>query len=130
MEGLVFGGAYVWREICISKLARLTYIYIYSWKEFYGSNLQKGFTETRLEDADLCKTQPCQYFVYMDQGNPSRDLKYLKLCPDLSVQQCLVTLSMSNVRFPVFDYAVSISFRTKTSSRKNTILCKKETHIR
>ena len=23
-------------------------IYIYSWKEFYVSNLQKGFTETRL----------------------------------------------------------------------------------
>ena len=32
--------------------------------------------------------------------------------------------------FPVFDYAVSISFRTVSSSRKNTILCKKETHVR
>ena len=35
-------------KLCVSKLARLTYIYIYSWKEFYVSNLQKGFTETRL----------------------------------------------------------------------------------
>ena len=62
-------------KLCVSKLARLTYIYIYSWKEFYVSNLQKGFTETRLQDADLCKMQPCKYFVYMDQGNPSQDLK-------------------------------------------------------
>ena len=32
--------------------------------------------------------------------------------------------------FPVFDYAVSISFRTVSSLRKNTILCKKETRVR
>ena len=28
--------------------------------------MQKGFTESRLEDAGLSKTQPCKYFVYMD----------------------------------------------------------------
>ena len=39
----------------------------YSWKEIYVSNLQQVFTETRLEDIDLSKTQPCKYFVYMDQ---------------------------------------------------------------
>ena len=32
--------------------------------------------------------------------------------------------------FPVFDYAGSISFRTVSSLRKNTILCKKETRVR
>ena len=42
-------------------------------RKIYVSNLQKGFTETRLEDVDLCKTQPCKYFVYMDQGNPSQE---------------------------------------------------------
>ena len=30
-EGLIFGGAYVWREICVSKSIGLTY----SWKEIY-----------------------------------------------------------------------------------------------
>ena len=34
----------------------------------YVSSLLKGFTETRLEDVDLSKTQLCKYFVYMDQG--------------------------------------------------------------
>ena len=42
-----------------------------SWKEIYVSNLQKVFTETRLEDVDLTKTQPCKHFVYMERGNPS-----------------------------------------------------------
>ena len=30
----------------------------YRWKEIYVCNLHKGFTETRLEDVDLFKTQP------------------------------------------------------------------------
>ena len=42
-------------------------------RKIYVSNLQKGFTETRLEDIDLCKTQPWKHFVYMDQGNPSQE---------------------------------------------------------
>ena len=43
----------------------------YSWKEIYVSNLPKGVTETRLEDAyvDLSGTQRCKYFVYVDQEN-------------------------------------------------------------
>ena len=41
--------------------------------------------------------------------------------PWVNVKMCI---------FSVFDYAVSISFRTKSSSRKNTILCRKETHVR
>ena len=65
-------------------------LYIYSWKEFYVSNLQKGVTETRLEDADLCKMQPCKYFVYMDQGNPSQVQS--KLCK----QQLTATISDCN----------------------------------
>ena len=36
----------------------------YSWKEVYVTNLQQFFTETRLENVDLSKTQPCKYFVY------------------------------------------------------------------
>ena len=45
--------AYIRREICVSKSIGL----VYSWKEIYVSNLLKGFTETRLEDVDLAKTQ-------------------------------------------------------------------------
>lgn len=50
------------REICLSKSIRLAY----SGNEIYVSNLQKCFTETRLEDVDFSKTQPCKYFVYLD----------------------------------------------------------------
>ena len=39
------------------------------------SNLQDVFTETRLEDVDLTKTQKCKYFVYMERGNPSQELR-------------------------------------------------------
>ena len=57
-------------QICVSKSITLAY----SWKEIYVSNLQQQvFTETRLEDVDLSKTQPCKYFVYMDRGNPRQD---------------------------------------------------------
>ena len=44
-----------------------------SWKEIYVTNVQQVFSETRLEDVDLSKTQPCKYFVYVDRGNPSQD---------------------------------------------------------
>ena len=30
-------------------------------------------TETRIEDVDLSKTQPCKYFVYNERGNLSED---------------------------------------------------------
>ena len=43
-----------------------------SWKEVYVTNLQKVFTETRLEDVDLTKTQPWKPFVSMERGNPSQ----------------------------------------------------------
>ena len=61
--------AYTWREIYVSKSIGLAY----SWKEIFVSNLPKGVTETRLEDAyvDLSKTQPCKYFVCIDQENPA-----------------------------------------------------------
>ena len=39
------------------------------------SNFQNFFTETRLEDVDITKTQLCKYFVYMEQGNPSQELR-------------------------------------------------------
>ena len=68
-ERLVFGGTYIWREICASKSTGLAY----TWKEIYVSNLPKGFTEIRLEDVDLSKTHPCKYFFYMDRGNPSQN---------------------------------------------------------
>ena len=31
------------------------------------------FTETRLEDVDLSRPQPCKYFDDMDEGNPRQD---------------------------------------------------------
>ena len=59
-------GLYSEREIYVLKLIGLAY----SWKEIYVSNFQKGFTETRLEDKDLTKTQPWKkYFVYIERGN-------------------------------------------------------------
>ena len=65
LEGLIFGTAYIRRELCISKSARLilggkfvskSIGLGYSWKEIYLSNLQKVFTKTRLQDIDLSKT--------------------------------------------------------------------------
>ena len=53
------GGAYVRREICVSKSIGLAY----SWKDIYVSNLQKGFTETRLEDVYLFKTPPYKNYT-------------------------------------------------------------------
>ena len=57
MERLVFRGAYIRKENCVSKSAwAYTWKEIcvlksigvaYSWKEIYVSSLQKGFTETR-----------------------------------------------------------------------------------
>ena len=38
----------------------------------------ESFTETRLEDVDLTKTEPCKYFVYMKRGNPSQELRVRK----------------------------------------------------
>ena len=63
------GYAYTGRKTCVSKSIGLAY----SWKEIYVSNLQQFFTETRLENVDLSKTQPCKYFVCTDRGNPSQD---------------------------------------------------------
>ena len=58
MEGLIFGGAYIRKEICVSKSIEL------AWLEIYVSNFQNVFTEAPLEDGDLAKTHPCKYFVW------------------------------------------------------------------
>ena len=39
------------------------------------SNLQNVFTETGFEDVDLTKPQPCKYFVHMDRGSLSQELR-------------------------------------------------------
>ena len=62
-EVLIFGGAYIRREICVSKSIGLAC----SWKEICVRTLKQVFTETRLEDVVLSKTQPCKYFLYMDR---------------------------------------------------------------
>ena len=63
-EGLIFGrkfalqnrlGLYLEGNLRL-KIDRLAY----SWKEIYVSNLHEVFTETRREDVDLSKTQPCK----------------------------------------------------------------------
>ena len=56
MEWLVFGGAYLPREICITKLIGLAYI----WNKMYVNDLHKVFTETCHEDFDLSQTQRCK----------------------------------------------------------------------
>ena len=35
--------------------------------------MQEVFTETRVEDVDCTKTQPCMNFVYMERANPSQE---------------------------------------------------------
>ena len=72
LEGLIFGGKIAFQNrlgLCVSKSVGLAH----SWKEIYFSNLQNGFTESRLEDVDFSKTQQCKYFVYMDRGNPNQN---------------------------------------------------------
>ena len=67
-EGLIYteGNG---RDICVSKSIGLDY----SRKKIYVSNLHQGFTETRHGDQGLFKTQPCEYFGYMDRGNSSQE---------------------------------------------------------
>ena len=77
LEGLIYG-----RKIAFQNRLRLYWegnlsleikgANFLSWKEIYVSNLQKVFTETRLEDVDLSKTQPCKHFISMERGNPSQ----------------------------------------------------------
>ena len=53
-DGIIFGGGYVWREICVTKVARLILgreICVsksiglpYSWKEIYVSNFARSFS--------------------------------------------------------------------------------------
>ena len=99
LERLIYGGKIAFqnrlglhlREICVSKSIGPAY----SWKEIYVSNLQKGFTETRLGDVDVTKTQPCKYFVYMDRRNPKLSKPTVK--SELRKQQYkTVTLSDCN----------------------------------
>ena len=65
MKGLIFGGAYIRRKICVSKSIELAYI----WKEIYVSNLRLVFTETRLEDVDLSKklSHASSLFVWAEE---------------------------------------------------------------
>ena len=55
----------------VSKLTGLAY----SWREICVKNLLKVFTETRLEDQDIPKTQPWDIvdIVHMDRGNQSQE---------------------------------------------------------
>ena len=50
MEGLIFGGAYIQRGICLEENLRLKMDLDYILKEIYVSNLHKAFTETYRED--------------------------------------------------------------------------------
>ena len=60
MKRLIFEGASIRREICVSKSIEPAY----SWMEIYVNNFQKVFTEARVEDGDLSKTHPCKYLVW------------------------------------------------------------------
>ena len=74
-EGLILGGACIWRKVCISKSARLILGgklvsenrlgWLIVERKFMPVILQKVFTETSLEDVDLSKTQPFKYFVHI-----------------------------------------------------------------
>ena len=83
MKGLILEGACIWREVCVSKSAKLilrgkfVFENRLGWliveRKFMSVILQKVFTETSLEDIDHSKTQPFKYFVYMDRGNQSQE---------------------------------------------------------
>ena len=70
-DGLIFGGGYVWREICVTKLARLIpgvkrasqnrLGYLMVGRKFMSVILHEIFPETRSMDVDLPKTQPCKF---------------------------------------------------------------------
>ena len=69
-DGLIFGGGYVWREICVTKLARLILGvkcasqnrlgYLIVGRKFMSVILHEVFPETCSYDVDLPKTQPCK----------------------------------------------------------------------
>ena len=44
------------------------------------ASFQHVFTKTRLEDVDLSKPQPCNYFVYMLSFNFILGLNFISLC--------------------------------------------------
>ena len=78
MEGLIYEGKFAFQNRLGLDLEgnlrlKIDWAISYSWKEIYANNLQNGFTETRLEDVDLYKTQPCKCFVYINRGNPSQE---------------------------------------------------------
>ena len=60
------GYAYNGREICVLKSTGLAY----SWKLIYVSNLQRCFTEIRLEDVDLSKLSHAKLCLYGRGGRP------------------------------------------------------------
>ena len=71
MEGIIYGGKFAFQNRLGLDLEgnlrlKIDWAISYSWKEIYASNLQNGFTETRLEDVDRYKTQPCKCFVYIN----------------------------------------------------------------
>ena len=67
--------------MCVSKSARLIMMWGRGGGRKYASQMPLGYfivgrefmSVIRLKDADLSKTQPCKYFVYMIRGNPSQD---------------------------------------------------------
>ena len=77
MVGLIYGGKFAFQNrlgLYFKENLRLKIHWLAcSWKEIYVSNLKQVFNETRLEDVDLSKTQPCKHFVYMDRGNLSQE---------------------------------------------------------
>ena len=79
MEGLIYGGKFAFQNrpgLYWERNLRLKINWASSWLEGnFISNLQKVFTETSLENVDLTETKPCEYFVYMELGNPSQELK-------------------------------------------------------
>ena len=72
----------------------------YSRKEIYVSNWYEAFTETRQEDVDLSKTQPCNFFVYIYGPKKSKP----RVKSELGKQQLTVTLSDCNHLAQVIAY--------------------------
>ena len=77
MEGLINGGKLSFQNrlgLYLEENLRLKIGWANLWLEGkFMSVIYRKVLLTRLEDIDLCKTQPWKHFVYMDQGNPSQE---------------------------------------------------------
>ena len=84
MKGLIFGGAYIWREICVSKSARLIlegtfasqikFRQLIVGRKFVSVICRKVLLKLALRTSTFLKrSHASSLFIIMDQGNLSQE---------------------------------------------------------